>query len=55
MIEPERTMRSTLRGDMVKERTDAEGNYEGWTEVSLVSNGEWKRTDKQVHRNFLQR
>ena len=54
MIEPERMTRSTVHGDMVKQRTDAEGNHEGWTEVSFVSNGERKWTDKQVRHACLQ-
>lgn len=54
MIEPERMMRSTVHGDMVKERTDAEGNHEGWTEDNFVSNGERKWTDKQVRHIYLQ-
>ena len=43
-----------ISGDMVKERTDAEGNHERWIEAGLEINGEQEQPDEGVHCSLLQ-
>ena len=43
-----------ISGDMVKERTDAEGNHERWIEAGLEINGEQEQPDDQVLCGLLQ-
>tara|TARA_B100000674_G_scaffold349314_1_gene292628 strand:- start:979 stop:1302 length:324 start_codon:yes stop_codon:yes gene_type:complete len=44
----------SISGDMVKERTDAEGNHERWIEAGLEINGEQEQSDDQVLCRLLQ-